>query len=56
VINHFNGEELEENRNALTESARIARGEVKGLDQLKAEDFDVLFVPSGPRMCNFMEF
>ena len=56
VINHYNGEELPENRNTLIESARIARGDIKALDLLKAGDFDCLFVPSGPKMSNFREF
>ena len=56
MINHYNGEELMESRNTLTESARVARGQVKAVDQLNAGEFDVLFVPGGPRMSNFMEF
>ena len=31
----------------LLESARIARGDVKSLDQLKASDYDALFIPGG---------
>ena len=31
----------------MQESARIARGNVKALDQLKAADFDALFIPGG---------
>ena len=45
-----------ESRNTLTESARVARGEIQSLDQLNVEEFDVLFVPGGPRMSNFIEF
>lgn len=47
VVNHTNGEEMKESRNILIESARIARGEVKALDGLKSEDFDVLIIPGG---------
>ena len=38
---------MAERRNVMAESARIARGEVKAIDQLKANDFDCLFVPGG---------
>ena len=47
VVNHLNGEEQPAPRNVLQESARIARGNVKSLDNLKADDFDVLFIPGG---------
>ncbi|KEQ16469.1 isoprenoid biosynthesis glyoxalase ElbB [Endozoicomonas numazuensis] len=47
VINHVTGEEMDESRNVLVESARIARGEVKPVRELKAEDFDALIVPGG---------
>lgn len=47
VINHLNGETQDHSRNVIEESARIARGKVKALDQLKAADFDALFIPGG---------
>lgn len=47
VINHLNGEEMNESRNVLVESARIARGEIKDLSEYKAEDFDALIFPGG---------
>jgi len=48
VVNHLSGEEdLQASRNVLIESARIARGEIKSLDQLRAKDFDALVVPGG---------
>lgn len=31
----------------LVESARIARGNVKSMQEMKSEDFDALFVPGG---------
>lgn len=31
----------------MVESARIARGNIKPLDQLKAKDWDALFIPGG---------
>ncbi|WP_288441675.1 isoprenoid biosynthesis glyoxalase ElbB [uncultured Pseudomonas sp.] len=47
VIDHLTGQEMPESRNVLTESARIARGEVKDIRQARAEDFDALIVPGG---------
>ena len=47
VINHLTGEEMDESRNVLVEAARIARGEVKPLRELKADDFDALIIPGG---------
>ncbi len=47
VVNHLNGEEMDEQRNVLTESARIARGEIKDLAEVQATDFDALVLPGG---------
>ena len=47
VINHLTGEEMDEQRNVLVESARIARGNIKPLTELKVADFDALIVPGG---------
>jgi len=47
VINHLTGEEMEESRNVLVESARIARGKIKDLKDLNAGDFDGLVIPGG---------
>jgi len=47
VVNHLKGSEMKETRNVMTESARIARGNVKPLVELKASDYDVLFLPGG---------
>jgi enhancing lycopene biosynthesis protein 2 len=38
---------MNEKRNVLIESARIARGNIKALDDVKAEDLDALFIPGG---------
>ena len=46
-MNHTNGEEQTQERNVLVESARIARGNVKNMQELKSGDFDALFVPGG---------
>ncbi len=47
VINHLTGTEMNESRNVLVESARIARGKIRDLNQFKAEDFDILIFPGG---------
>lgn len=47
VVNHFTGEEMKESRNVLVESARIARGNVKSLDQLEMKQFHALIFPGG---------
>ncbi len=57
VINHITGEEMNETRNVLVESARISRGDIKHINEFKADDFDVLFIPGGfgvaKNLCNF---
>jgi enhancing lycopene biosynthesis protein 2 len=47
VINHITGEEMDESRNVLIESARIARGFIKPLTAYQASDFDALIFPGG---------
>ncbi len=47
VINHITGEEMNEKRNVLIESARIARGKIRPLSEYKAEEFDALMYPGG---------
>lgn len=47
VINHLTGEEMNEERNVLIESARIARGDVQDLSEIKASEFDALIMPGG---------
>lgn len=47
VINHLTGDEMDEERNVLTEAARIGRGNVKKLDELDMKDFDALMMPGG---------
>jgi len=57
VINHTKGEEMQETRNVLLESARIARGDVKPLTELSANDFCAVIFPGGfgaaKNLCNF---
>lgn len=47
VINHITGEEMDESRNVLIESARIARGVIKPLTSYQVGDFDALIFPGG---------
>lgn len=47
VINHLNNEPMPETRNVLIESARIARGNIRDLNEFKAEDFDGIVFPGG---------
>ncbi|WP_108445255.1 isoprenoid biosynthesis glyoxalase ElbB [Halomonas denitrificans] len=48
VIDHRHGTPVEgETRNVLTESARLARGEISPLDELDAEAFDAVILPGG---------
>jgi enhancing lycopene biosynthesis protein 2 len=47
VINHLNGEEVSEKRNVLIESARIARGQIRDLEELDPRDFDAFCFPGG---------
>jgi len=48
VIDHRHGTPVEgETRNVLTESARLARGEISPLDELEAEAFDAVILPGG---------
>ena len=58
VINHLTGEPSEdESRNVLVEAARIARGKIKSLIELKEADFDALILPGGfgaaKNLCTF---
>ncbi len=47
VINHITGEEMDETRNVLVESARIARGNIRPLSKFDAAEFDGLIYPGG---------
>ncbi|MDD4847660.1 MAG: isoprenoid biosynthesis glyoxalase ElbB [Bacteroidales bacterium] len=47
VINHITGQEMDEKRNILIESARIARGNIKNLNEYQPENFDGIIFPGG---------
>ncbi len=47
VVNHTNGEAMDEERNILVEAARIARGAIKDLDTVTMDAYDALVLPGG---------
>src|SRR5690554_7974476 len=47
VINHLNGSETHEKRNALVEAARIARGNIKAWSPLQLEHGDAPLLRGG---------
>jgi len=47
VINHLSGEKMNEQRNVLVESARIARGNAKPLHEFDEKHFDAIIFPGG---------
>lgn len=47
VVDHYSGDEADETRNVLVESARIARGKIKDVRELHVADFDALIMPGG---------
>jgi enhancing lycopene biosynthesis protein 2 len=57
VIDHCTGEPTGEKRNVLVESARIARGEIVNLKDVKGTDYDAFFLPGGfgaaKNLCTF---
>lgn len=58
VVNHLSGEvSVDERRNVLVESARIARGNIKPLNELNVEEYDALILPGGfgaaKNLCDF---
>lgn len=57
VINHLSGQEMNENRNVLVESARIARGSIKDLADANINEFEAVIFPGGfgvaKNLCDF---
>lgn len=47
VVDHLTGREMPETRNMLVESARIARGNIKDIIDIKASELDGLVMPGG---------
>lgn len=57
VINHLTQKEMPEKRNVLVEAARIARGDIKDLQEIIPSDFDAAIFPGGfgaaKNLCDF---
>ena len=47
VVDHHTEKQERESRNALVESARIARGDIRPLSDLRPEDYDAVVFPGG---------
>ena len=47
VVNHITQKEMDETRNVMVEAARIARGEIKNLADVTADQLDALILPGG---------
>lgn len=45
VVNHLKGSPADEKRNVLVESARLARGNIQDLAELKVSEFDAVIFP-----------
>jgi enhancing lycopene biosynthesis protein 2 len=58
-VNHLTGQATGSMRNVLTESARIARGKIRNLKEVRAEELDAVIFPGGfgaaKNLCNFAE-
>lgn len=57
VVDHAKGEPSAESRNILSESARIARGKISPLSELRTADYAAIVFPGGfgaaKNLCNF---
>lgn len=58
VVNHLTGEQVDgATRNVLEEAARIARGDISNIAEIKADDLDALILPGGfgaaKNLCDF---
>ena len=57
VINHLTQKEMPEKRNVLVEAARIARGKIKDVQRVTAQELDGLIFPGGygavKNLCTF---
>lgn len=47
VVNHLNGEVMNDQRNMLVEAARIARGKIHEISTIAPADIDALVIPGG---------
>jgi enhancing lycopene biosynthesis protein 2 len=58
-VDHLAGKETGSRRNVLVESARIARGKIRNIAEVKAPELDALIFPGGfgaaKNLCNFAQ-
>ncbi len=58
-VNHLTGEASGAKRNALVEAARIARGKIRNIREVQANELDAVIFPGGfgaaKNLCNFAE-
>ena len=47
VVNHYTKSATDEKRNMMVEAARIARGDIRPIEECRVEDFDALVFPGG---------
>ena len=47
VVNHHSGQDMDEKRNVLIESASIARGKIRDIAKVQASELDGLVMPGG---------
>lgn len=47
VVNHINGEDMNESRNIMIESARISRGNINSLNDINTSQLHGLVIPGG---------
>jgi len=47
VVNHLTNKPEDKSRNVMQEAARIARGKIKNIADVSADDFDALIFPGG---------
>lgn len=59
VVNHVTGKPVQERRNILIESARIARGHIRSLREVKTTELDAVILPGGfgaaKNLCSFAQ-
>lgn len=58
-VNHLTGQATGAKRNVLTESARIARGKIREIGEVRADELDAIIFPGGygaaKNLCDFAE-
>lgn len=47
VVDHTSGNEMDQKRNVMVESARIARGDIQDIQDVNTDEIDALVIPGG---------